>query len=144
MLTGWGRRCTCTSLANGVDAERIIGLWIDFYNEMGPLGRGGVAGCREGWGEGGMSNPGPGHPSGAGHRRIHPSGRLDTDGGRAATSPQAGSTACDPTAPRTSSARRWGLHFTSRNEVPRGRLTPVGIRLGFALGRSNEVGPPEV
>ena len=69
-------------------------------------------------------------------------------------SPRAGGTAGNPPAPRALPDRqqapvagRVSLPATgaydSRSEGSRGLSNPVGIHLNFALGLSNEVGPPQ-
>ena len=73
--------------------------------------------------------------------------------GRTPPRPRAGGTACDPPAPRAFPERRQASvdgrvplpatgAYDSRSEGSRGLSNPVGIHLNFALGLSNEVGPP--
>ena len=72
---------------------------------------------------------------------------------RMPTRPRGGSPAGDPPAPRAF-ARRQGPAagrvplpaagpYISGNEGSRGLSNPVGIHLSFALGLSNEAGPPQ-
>ena len=69
--------------------------------------------------------------------------------------PGAGGTACRPPAPRAFPTRQQAPvagrvplpatgAYHSRSEAPRGLSNPVGIHLNFALGLSNEVGPPHI
>ena len=69
--------------------------------------------------------------------------------------PRAGGTAGNPPAPRAFPNRQQAPvagrvslpatgAYNSRSEGSRGLSNPVGIHLNFALGLSNEVGPPQL
>ena len=133
-------------LRDGLDAERIIGSWIDFYNEVRPHGR---AYAGRGQRQGGGVNDGSPHPAAA--RPREPAGpRSNRDLSIPGASRQW----------RPSPARRWGsppgvrgsywsLSFPGRErtagshppqenqrESSRGLSQPLGIHLNLALGLS--------
>ena len=145
-------------LRNGVDAERIIGSWIDFYNEVRPALVAGRADARRDLPqqrEGGMSNPRRAQPGGVGHPQapVRPCVRAFAHApGRTPLRSQGGGTACNPPTPRAFPDRQQAPvagrvslpatgAYNSRSEGSRGLSNPVGIHLNFALGLSNEVGP---
>ena len=104
-----------------------------------------------------MTNPRRVQPGGVGHPQapVRPCVRaLAHAPGRTPLRSQGGGTACNPPAPRAFPDRQQAPvagrvslpatgAYNSRSEGSRGLSNPVGIHLNFALGLSNEVGPPQ-
>ncbi len=148
-------------LRDGLDAERIIGSWIDSYNDVRPhsaLGGRTPGETLPQRRESGMSNPRRAQPADTEHSQgSRPStgpsmGRAQ---GRTPMRPWAGGAAsrsptphalprppASPGRPVGFPSRRPGFMFLEAR-VSRGLSNPVGIHLNFALGLSKEVGPPQ-
>ena len=105
-----------------------------------------------------MTNPRRVQSAGGDHPQapVRPPVRaLPRAPGRTPMRPRAGGTAGNPPAPRAFPNRQQAPvagrvslpatgAYNSRSEGSRGLSNPVGIHLNFALGLSNEVGPPQV
>ena len=104
-----------------------------------------------------MNGPRRVQPAGVGCRQAHVRPRvraLPRARGRTPLGPRAGGTVCSPPTQRALPARRQAPvagrvplpatgAYVARSEGSRGLSNPTGIHLSFALGLSNEVGPPQ-
>ena len=155
-------------LRNGPDAERIIGSWFDFYNEVRPHSSLGGRTPGEAYrnGTGGGVNGGSPHlperalpsrrgraetrdppvPDASRHRRPSPGHRPGSPPGHRPGSPPGHRGPCwNLSFPRRGRTRGWSIHpKTTHGECSRGLSQSLGIHLNFALGLSNEIGPPQL
>ncbi len=123
-------------LRDGLEAERVIGSWIEFYNRGAPplsFGRTTAGGC--------LSRPqgsGVSKPSVAASRRMLRGrpvvGRMSdlSIPRRSRPSPESAGWQAGPRPP------------TCQHQDSRGLGKPSKIHLNFALGLSNKVGPPQL